>query len=56
MGQLLALARGRAKDRALAAALWAAGRYEARMLAVLLDDPALLPRATAAAMVADFDN
>ncbi len=56
MGRLLARARRRPKDPALATALWATGRYEARVLAVLLDDPAALPRARMDAMVAGFDS
>ena len=53
MGAMLALARNRPKDPALAAALWAEGGYETRTLAVLLDDPAALTPARMDAMVAD---
>ena len=56
MGAMLAFARGRPKDPALAAALWAEGGYETRTLAVLLDDPAALTPARMDAMVAEFDN
>lgn len=56
MGQMLAFARKRPKDPELAAALWADGGYEARTLAVLLDDPVALTLARMDAMVADFDN
>ena len=56
MGRLLAFAKGKAKDPALATALWADGRYEARTLALLLDDPRKLRAERMDAMVADFDN
>lgn len=56
MGQMLAFARKRPKDPALAAALWADGGYEMRTLALLLDDPATLTLSRMDAMVADFDN
>jgi 3-methyladenine DNA glycosylase AlkD len=56
MGAMLAFARGRPKDPALAAALWAEGGYETRTLAVLLDDPAALTPERMDAMVGDFDN
>lgn len=56
MGQMLAYARKRPKDPALAAALWADGGYEMRTLALLLDDPATLTRTRMDAMVDEFDN
>ena len=56
MGRMVAFAKKRPKDPALAAALWADGRYEARTLAVLLDDPETLTLNRMDAMVADFDN
>lgn len=56
MGKLLAFARKRPKDAVLAADLWQTGRYEARMLAILLDDPSCLTAAHMDTMVADFDN
>ncbi|WFE76055.1 DNA alkylation repair protein [Roseinatronobacter sp. S2] len=56
MGQMLAFARKRPKDPALAAALWADGGYEMRTLALLLDDPATLTLPRMDAMVAEFDN
>jgi len=40
----------------LAAGLWASGRYEARMLATLVDDPALVTKAQMDAWAADFDT
>lgn len=56
MGRLLAYAKKRSEDPALAAALWADGRYETRTLALLLDDPRKLRAERMDAMVADFDN
>lgn len=56
MGQLLAYARKRPKDPALAVALWQSGRYEARCLAVLLDDPQALSADRMDRMVGDFDS
>ncbi len=56
MGQMLAFTRKRPKDPELAAALWADGGYEARTLALLLDDPAALTLPRMDAMVAEFDN
>jgi len=53
---MLAFARNWPKDSELAAALWAEDSYEARTLALLLDDPAALTPARMDAMVADFDN
>jgi 3-methyladenine DNA glycosylase AlkD len=40
----------------LAAALWDSGIYDARMLAALVDDPALVTRAQMAAWAKEFDN
>lgn len=44
------------KDHALAAALWAHGAYEARMLATMIDDPAQVSVAQMDRWCADFDN
>lgn len=44
------------RDHALAAALWASGRYEARLLAVFVDDPARVTGAQMDRWAADFDN
>jgi 3-methyladenine DNA glycosylase AlkD len=56
MGRMLAYAKKRPEDPALASALWADGRYEPRTLAVLLDDPRQLSLERMDTMVADFDN
>ena len=45
---------GTAHDLALA--LWATGRYEARMLAAMIDDPARVTASQMNAWAADFDN
>jgi 3-methyladenine DNA glycosylase AlkD len=44
------------RDHDLAAALWETGWYEARMLASLVDDPALVTPTQMDAWRADFDN
>lgn len=56
VGALLAYAKGRPKDHALAAALWRTGWYEARLLAAMLDDPALVTRRQMDAWARAFDN
>jgi 3-methyladenine DNA glycosylase AlkD len=56
MGRLRDFTRRAAKDHALAASLWAAGQYEARILAVLLDDPAQVGAAQMDRWAADFDS
>ncbi len=56
MGRLLAWAKRRPKDAGLAAALWADGRHEARMLAILTDDPAALTPDRMDAMVAGMSD
>lgn len=56
MANLKRLAKMAGRDHALAAALWATGWYEARMLASLVDDPALVTPAQMDAWRADFDN
>jgi len=43
--ELRRLARGLRPDHELAAALWASGIHEARILASLVDDPALVSQA-----------
>jgi 3-methyladenine DNA glycosylase AlkD len=43
-------------DHALAAALWETGWYEARMVACMIDDPALVTPEQMDAWRADFDN
>jgi 3-methyladenine DNA glycosylase AlkD len=52
--QQVALQLGR--DHALAAALWATGVYEARLLASLVDDPAKVTPAQMERWCRDFDN
>jgi len=44
------------KDRDLAAALWATGWYEARMLTAFVDDPDRLTAARMDRLARDFDN
>ncbi len=56
VGALLAYAKGRPKDHALAAALWRTGWYEARLLAAMLDDPARVTRRQMDAWARAFDN
>jgi 3-methyladenine DNA glycosylase AlkD len=56
MGVIQQVAKSLGRDHALAAALWATGRYEARLLAAYVDEP---ERVTAAQMdrwARDFDN
>ncbi|MHB0965083.1 MAG: DNA alkylation repair protein [Bellilinea sp.] len=55
MPQLRALARGR-RDHQLALELWASRIHEARILAALVDDPALLTEAQMEDWVQDFDS
>lgn len=43
-------------DHALALALWATGRFEARMLASMIDDPAEVSAGQMNAWAANFDN
>lgn len=47
---------GRAALHQLALDLWATGSYDARMLAALIDDPALVTAAQMDAWCGDFDN
>ncbi|MET0552496.1 MAG: DNA alkylation repair protein [Vicinamibacteria bacterium] len=56
VGALLRYAKSRPKDHALAAALWKTGRYEARLLAAMLDDPARVTRRQMDAWARAFDN
>ncbi len=56
MGTLLALKKRLGKDHALAAALWASGWYEARLLAALVDDPARVTRRQMKVWAAGFEN
>jgi 3-methyladenine DNA glycosylase AlkD len=50
------IAREVGTDHALAAALWASGVHEARILAALVDDPARVSRAQMNRWAADFDS
>jgi 3-methyladenine DNA glycosylase AlkD len=54
--ELRRLARGLRPDHGLAAALWASGIHEARILASLVDEPALVSETQADAWVADLDS
>ena len=55
MPQLRALARGQ-RNHQTAQELWASGIHEARILAALVDDPALLTEAQMEDWVQDFDS
>lgn len=54
--ELRRLARGLHPDHELAAALWTSGVHEARILASLVDDPALVSEAQMDAWVSDLDS
>lgn len=56
MARIQAVAKPLGKDHDLAAALWATRVYEGRMLAFLIDDPALVTHAQMDAWRAEFDN
>jgi 3-methyladenine DNA glycosylase AlkD len=56
VGTLRSLAKRLGKDHDLAAELWDAGWYEARMLATLVDEPARVTRGQMNAWAAEFDN
>ena len=56
MGTLLAFAKRLGKDHALAAALWRTGRYEARLLAALVDEPSRVTGQQMNAWAAAFDS
>jgi 3-methyladenine DNA glycosylase AlkD len=56
IARMLGFAKKQPKDHALAAALWKTGRYEARLLASMLDDPKKVTRAQMDAWARDFDN
>jgi 3-methyladenine DNA glycosylase AlkD len=49
-----AMAKGIGKDHQLALALWSTGVHEARLLAPMIDDPALVTEEQAEAWVGDF--
>lgn len=54
--ELRALARQIGRSHALAARLWASGIHEARILATIIDDPALVTRRQMDAWARDFDS
>lgn len=54
--ELRRIAKPFGRDHALALALWETGNHEARILASLVDDPALITRVQADAWAAAFDS
>jgi len=54
--ELRRVARDLGRDHELAAALWASGVHEARLLASLVDEPGLVSEAQMEAWVADLDS
>lgn len=56
VGVLRQHAKSLGRDHDLAAALWATGWYEARMLATFVDDPALVTQAQMDRWCRDFDS
>jgi 3-methyladenine DNA glycosylase AlkD len=54
--ELRRVARELGRDHDLASALWASGIHEARILASLVDDPALVTEAQMEAWVVDLDS
>jgi 3-methyladenine DNA glycosylase AlkD len=56
MADMKRVARGIGRDHALAADLWATGVYEARVVAGLVDDPAVVTIEQMDAWCADFDS
>ncbi|MGZ5354453.1 MAG: DNA alkylation repair protein [Actinomycetota bacterium] len=54
--ELRVLARRLGRDHQLAASLWASGIHEARILATMVDDPALVTERQMEAWVAGFDS
>jgi len=56
MPELRALAKRAGRDHALAAALWASGLHEARLLAPMVDDPGLVTEDQMESWAADFDS
>ena len=56
MGTIQLLAKRLGTDHELAAALWATGWYEARLLCAYIDDPARVTPAQMDRWVRDFDN
>ena len=56
MSNLQAIAKSVGRNHELAEALWQTGRYEARMLATLVDEPSLVTAAQMERWCRDFDN
>jgi 3-methyladenine DNA glycosylase AlkD len=56
MAKMQLVAKQLGRDHALAAALWESGWYEARMLASMVEDPALVTPVQMDRWRADFDN
>jgi 3-methyladenine DNA glycosylase AlkD len=56
MADMRTLAQGLGQDHELAAALWATGCYEARMVASMIDDPARVTPSHMDHWCRDFDN
>src|SRR5438105_1083580 len=56
VGNIRKVAKRIGRDHELAAALWDLDWYEARMLAVFVDDPALVTPAQVNGWARDFDN
>jgi 3-methyladenine DNA glycosylase AlkD len=56
MKNIQVVARDVGRDHALAEALWRTGRYEARMLAALVDEPSKVTPAQMDRWCRDFDN
>jgi 3-methyladenine DNA glycosylase AlkD len=56
ISKLLAIKKRIGRDRALAAALWKSGWYEARLLAAMVDDPKQVTRRQMDAWARAFDN
>jgi 3-methyladenine DNA glycosylase AlkD len=56
MSTMLSLKKRIGRDHQLAVQLWATGWYEARLMAALIDDPALVTRTQMNAWAGDFEN
>ncbi len=56
MSNLQAIAKSVGRNHELAEALWQTGRYEARMLATLVDEPSLVTAAQMERWCREFDN
>jgi 3-methyladenine DNA glycosylase AlkD len=54
--KIRALAKTLGKDHVLASKLWKSGNHEARLLATMIDDPALVTRAQADSWIKGFDS